>query len=1004
MDQTGSSNSPEVASPKNHQTQPPGLRVSVLRGVEARRDGTLLEIPGRRLRSLLALLALSPGVPRRAEYLADQLWDGEPPSANALQALISRLRRVLGADAVISRPNGYLLALGPEQVDLSRFDRLIAEGTAIAAREALSLAGPEPLAEFADVPDLADEARRVEAECWKVRALAESAPAPGPEHDGFPNESAPAGPAAAIAPRLAPGGVRLIGRDHLIAEISARLDTTRLLTLVGAGGAGKTSVAKAVAYARDGAVVAELAPVGSEAVAAEVLTAVGGRDLVVTERARRAIDHGDYRTRIAATLADRRMLLVLDNCEHVVDAAADLAALILDRCPQVTILTTSREPLAVPGEVRLPIDPLPVPPVEAEQSRLGEYAAMQLLLERGRAVRPDLATDGPDGEALAEICRRLDGIPLALELAAARFNLLTPRQVADRLDDRFRLLTNGARTALPRQQTLRAVVDWSWDLLDAAEREVLAACSVFVGGASLEDLDAVVGTDVLDVLGRLVAKSLVVADRLDDGTMRYRLLETIREYARDRLTEIGCERTARDRHAAHYANLIATAEPKLRGPEQLQWIARLDAEDDNLRAALNWTLERRDVAKALRLSTNLSWYWMLRGRRDTQPLYTAVAELAESAGETSSAQYALVLALRAITGLDTGVEVEETRALLERSRAIFREVGGYHTIGIMVELLLAMFGADGISQTLDEVQAAAEAAGKDWDVGLILMFRSRMLADDDTAAAEQCTRQALELFRRTGDRWGIAETGQALGYVQSMRGEHRAALETYAEAAEVAEELGATGDLGMLGLQMAWEHEFLGEPEQADRIIAQTEQRLVDRAASVEIRTYLMLSRAEFARRRGDLDAAARHLAAGRSTAERGYLGPFRAQYEISSGLLAADRGRPREAAEHLRAGLIAATKLFYDRPDVAACVEGLAAAAQAAQQPRLSAVLLGAATAIRPAVLPPARHIDVARAVSAARGALGSAEYERAFAEGRALSPEAALALAREQADLLAA
>jgi tetratricopeptide (TPR) repeat protein len=374
----------------------------------------------------------------------------------------------------------------------------------------------------------------------------------------------------------------------------------------------------------------------------------------------------------------------------------------------------------------------------------------------------------------------------------------------------------------------------------------------------------------------------------------------------------------------------------------------------------------------------------------------------------------VTLALRAITGLDTGVEIGETRTLLERSRAIFRAEGGYHTVGVLVELLLSMFGSGndadleevesgGVSRTLDEVESAARAAGKDWDVGLILMFRSRMLADDDTAAAEECTREALDLFRRVGDRWGIAECGQALGYVQSMRGEHRAALETYAEAAEVAQELGATGDLGMLGLQMAWEHEFLGEPEQADLIVAQTEQQLLDRAASVEIRTYLMLSRGEFARRRGDFEAAAAHLAAGRSTAERGYLGPFRAQYEISSGLLAADRGRPREAAQHLRAGLIAATKLFYDRPDVAACVEGLAAAAQAARQPRLAAVLLGAATAIRPAVLPPARHIDVARAVRTARGALGSEEYERAFAEGRALSPEAALALAREQADLLA-
>ncbi|MBS2962455.1 winged helix-turn-helix domain-containing protein [Actinocrinis puniceicyclus] len=961
-----------------------GLRVFVLRGVEARRDGVALEVPGRRLRSLLALLALTPGVPRRPEYLADQLWDGEPPSANALQALISRLRRVLGTDAVVSRPHGYLLAVAAEQVDLARFDRLLAEGTPAAAREALALAGPEPLAEFADVPDLADESRRIEAECWKARALAERAPA---VHRAPP----------ATVHRAAPAGVRLIGRDVLIAEITARLGTTRLVTLVGAGGAGKTSVAKAVAYAHDGAVVAELAPVGADAVAAEVLTAVGGRDLMVTERARRAADHRDYRTRVAATLADRSMLLVLDNCEHVVDAAADLAALILERCPRVTILTTSREPLAVPGEVRLPVNPLPVPPVDAEHARLGDYAAMQLLLERGRAVRPDLATDGADGEALAEICRRLDGIPLALELAAARFSLLTARQVADRLDDRFRLLTAGARTALPRQQTLRAVVDWSWELLDGQEREVLAACSVFVGGASLEDVEAVAGAEVLDVLGRLVAKSLVVADRLDDGAMRYRLLETIREYARARLAESGCERAARDRHAAYYARLAAEADPQLRGADQLRWIHLLDTEDDNLRAALAWALKRADAVTALSLSTNLSWYWMLRGRRDTQPLFAAVAELAEREGPTDCAQYAIVLALCAITSFDTGTEIDDSMALLNRSSAVFRGCGGYHTIAVLVDLLLSMSDAKRLADTVDRTQAAALAEGREWDAGLILMFRSRLLADEDTAAAEACTRKALELFRRVGDRWGIAESGQALGYVQSLRGEHRAALETFAEAGVVAEQLGATGDLGMIGLQRAWEHEFLGEPREADRIMELTERRMADRPGGVELRPYLLLTRAELARRRGDLETAAARLAESRKIADRGHFGPFRGQYEITAGFLAVCQGRPREAAGHFRDGLIAATTLLYDRSDVAFCIQGLAAAAEGAGQARQAAVLLGAVGVVRPAPLPAARQVDVARVAVKTRGALAPDEYERAFAEGRALTAQAALALARE-------
>ncbi len=967
----------------------PGLRVSVLRGVEARRDGVLLEVPGPRLRSLLALLALSPGVPRRAEYLADQLWDGEPPSVNALQALISRLRRTLGADAVLSRPAGYLLAVAPEQVDLVRFDRLLAEGSPAAAREALGLAGPQPLAEFADVPDLADEAHRIEAECWKARTLADSA--------------LPRPLALAAAPRPASGGVRLIGRERLIAEICARLDTTRLLTLVGAGGAGKTSLAKAVAYTRDGAVVAELAPVGVQDVAAEVLTAVGGRDVVVTDRARRVADHRDDRTRIAAALADRRMLLVLDNCEHVVAAAADLAALILDRCPQVTILTTSREPLAVPGEVRLPVDPLPVPPLETAQERLGEYAAMQLLFERGRAVRPDLATDGPDGEALAEICRRLDGSPLALELAAARFSLLTPRQVADRLDDRFRLLTDGARTALPRQQTLRAVVDWSWDLLDAAEREVLAVCSAFVGGIALEDLDAVVGCDVLDVLGRLVAKSLVVADRPDDGTMRYRLLETIREYARDRLVESGCEREVRDRHAAHFAELCATAEPNLRGRDQLLWIARLDAEEDNLRAALSWALEREDAATALSLCMNLSWHWMLRGRRDTEPLYAAVTDLADRVGVAQDSSYATVLALRALSSLDKGSELELTRQLLDRAHEILQAQDGYHSIGVLVDMVLAMFRAGDMPAALARLQTEAAAAGNDWDVGLILMFRGRALADEDSGRAEDFARRAMELFRRQGDRWGISECGQVLGYIQSLRGEHRAALVTYAEAARVAGELGAVGDLSLLTLQSAWEHEFLGEPAQADRLIEQTAASFSGHHASGELRSYLLVTRAEFARRRGDLAATERLLAEGRGSADRNVLAPFRALYAISSGYLAVDQGDFRAAVRRFREGLTAATRFFYDRPDVANCVEGLAAAVNGLGDPHTAATLLGVAAVVRPTPLPPARNRDGARIIADVRGALAPDEYERAFAEGRALAVNEAIDLARSQAERLA-
>ena len=970
------------------------LRVSVLRGVEVWRDGVPVEIAGRRLRSLLALLALTPGVPRRAEYLADQLWNGEPPSANALQALISRLRRALGPDAVASRPIGYLLAADPARVDAVRFDRLARERTPESAREALALAGPEPLAEFADVPDLADEARRIEAECLKLAEFAESAPQPA----GFTGSS------ALGVGRPAVRGVRLIGRDRLLAEITARLATTRLLTLVGAGGAGKTSLAKAVAYARDGAVVAELAPVAAEAVAAEVLTAVGGRDVVVSDRTRRAADlHRDYRTRIAATLRDRKLLLVLDNCEHVVDAAADLAVLILDRCPEVTILTTSREPLAVPGEVRLPVDPLPVPPPEVEQSRLGDYAAMELLLERGRAVRPDLAADGSDGAALAEICRRLDGSPLALELAAARFSALTPRQVADRLDDRFRLLTGGARTALPRQQTLRAVVDWSWDLLDPQEREILAVCAVFAGGATLQDVETVAAGPVLDVLQRLVVKSLVVAEPRG-GEMRYRLLETIREYARERLAESGCEHEVRRRHALCYARLAERADRRLRGPDQLLWIARLDEEDDNLRAALAFARQQEDADLLVRLCGALAWYRMLRGRdNDSKQEYQATVLLVERIGTRRRYAFCGVLALHAFGALEGSLSPDEGKARMRRANDAFQRIGRHSTVGVFIEMMLQLLEPKGddfsFSDALDRAEQQCVAADDVWGTAMLNMFRARVVADEDPDDAERCARRALEMYRGIGDRWGIAESGQILGYIESLRGDHRVALAVYDEAARVAGELGAVGDMMITAIMSVWEYEYLGEHEEADRRLAEAEDLRESRWFSAEGTSFITLTRAALARVRGDLDTALRLMAETRRLHERGRDYAFRPQIFLESGQLCVETGDYDEAARYYATALEAATALYFDGPEVAQCTEGLAGAALGLGEPVAAAKLLGAASAARQIPLPETRSRDALRTKSAVRAALGPDTFDRAYAEGRALDRGQVLLLARDHA-----
>ncbi|MER5829139.1 AAA family ATPase, partial [Streptomyces mirabilis] len=381
-----------------------------------------------------------------------------------------------------------------------------------------------------------------------------------------------------------------VGRAADIDTIREDLAAARLVTLLGPGGAGKTRLSQEAAEtvadtAPDGVWLAELAPVEDpNAVPEAVLTAVGARETVLrgagAEEMRAAADRHDDLHRLAEYCAKRRMLIVLDNCEHVVDAAARLVEELLERCPGLTVLATSREPLGVPGELLRPVEPLPEP------------FALRLLADRGAAARPGFRVED-DPAATAEICRRLDGLPLAIELAAARLRMLTPRQIADRLDDRFRLLTSGSRTVLPRQQTLRAVVDWSWDLLDEGERDVLRRLSVFAGGCDLAAAEAVCGPAALEALGSLVDKSLVVAAPWGDGEMRYRLLETVGEYAGERLDESGQRPAAERAHLTHYRELARTTDRRLRGPGQRAAIARLETESENIRAALQHAVAAR---------------------------------------------------------------------------------------------------------------------------------------------------------------------------------------------------------------------------------------------------------------------------------------------------------------------------------------------------------------------------------------------------------------------------
>ncbi|QOV38765.1 winged helix-turn-helix domain-containing protein [Streptomyces ferrugineus] len=907
-----------------------------------RPDGRPVPVGGARLRALLTVLALRGGRTVTVGLLVDEVWGAQPPTdaTGALQALVGRLRRVLGADAILSTEGGYRLAAAPDEIDLHRFERLVGEGTrALADGDPAKAAGilDDALAlwrgpALVDLPDRTAEAARQETrrldalrarhaaalalghaeqslpeltalcdthpldeplQALRLRALrdagrtAEALAAyedvrhlladrlgsdPGPELRALhgellrPTQEAyraghdTATEAEARRPRPAPtsppptGNLRarltsFVGRESDIDAIRGDLATARLVTLLGPGGAGKTRLSQEAAetardVAPDGVWLAELAPVDDpEAVPEAVLTAVGARETVLygagAEAMRAANErHDDPVERLAEHCGKRRMLLILDNCEHVVAAAARLVEEVLERCPELTVLATSREPLGVPGELLRPVDPLPQP------------VALRLLADRGAAARPGFRTQD-DPEACAEICRRLDGLPLAIELAAARLRMLTPRQIADRLDDRFLLLTSGSRTVLPRQQTLRAVVDWSWELLDEDEREVLRRLSVFAGGCDLAAAEAVCGPAALVALGSLVDKSLVVAAPSGDGEMRYRLLETVAEYAGERLDETGRRAEAERAHLTYYRELARACDPLLRGPGQFATIERLEREYENLRTALRHAVADRDEQEGLCLILSLAWYWQMRDLRvearnwcrevmalgpdpftdpvrpaapvwerctDTPPPWT---------GETlEEARRGVHLAHLAC--MDTELDAWENPAAQAKLRAISAtyEPGLPQTCRIPGSLwVFAVMLTGDIERMRTVVDATVrtsrETPGYEWELAASLHWRANLLANrsDWAGDATRDADEALEIYRRLGDLWGTAEALSSRAECHERRGRHDLAGADYEAAIEIAERLGARAQRAVLQARLGSALLETGEAERGERML-----------------------------------------------------------------------------------------------------------------------------------------------------------------------------------------
>jgi predicted ATPase/class 3 adenylate cyclase len=391
-----------------------------------------------------------------------------------------------------------------------------------------------------------------------------------------------------------------VGREGELAEIAAALGSARVVTLTGIGGVGKTraalqAAARMLAQYRDGAWFCELAPVGDPAAVVEAVASALG----VVAGLGQTIDDS-----VLDFLRSKQILLVLDNCEHLLDAVTDLVDRVVRACPRVTVLATSREGLALAGERILALRSLGVPDLDASGDAAAAADAVRLFVERAVDARSGFALQNDNAAAIVQICRRVDGIPLAIELAAARVQAMSPQEIATRLDDQFRLLRGGSRGAVERHQTLRRTIDWSYDLLSDDERLVLDRLSVFAGGAILDDAEAVVAGDTIDEvdvvehLSALVRRSLVLADEAN-GRTRYRLLETVRQYAHEHLENSGSAEAMQRRHAEHYAALAEAAGPALRGTEQLSWIERLGPEIGNLRAAQGWAIDHGELDLAL---------------------------------------------------------------------------------------------------------------------------------------------------------------------------------------------------------------------------------------------------------------------------------------------------------------------------------------------------------------------------------------------------------------------
>ncbi|MQA84261.1 MAG: tetratricopeptide repeat protein [Streptosporangiales bacterium] len=598
-----------------------------------------------------------------------------------------------------------------------------------------------------------------------------------------------------------------VGRERDMAELRQLLDVTRAVTLCGTGGIGKSRLALHLAGAQvdeydDGVWLVEFADLQQpDLVVRRVANAVG----VVEEADRQLTDT------LSAALRPRRLLLVLDNCEHLIEACADICQTLLASCPRLRIVATSREPLRMPGETIWRVPPLSLPPPNAPLTPegLARHEAVRLFAERAAAARPGFAITAENAEPLARLCGALDGVPLAIELAAARVRVLSVEQIAARLGDRFRLLGNGDRTAPPRQRTLRATIDWSHELLTEPEQVLLRRLAGFAGW-SLEMAEQICtgddlpAEDVLDLLTALVDKSLIVVDREVAGEVRYRMLDTIRQYAAERLIEAGEAEDLRCRsrdYAVHTTERIsATGMALIPAPWSVTVASfrRYDCDEDNLRSILGHCLEHGDAEEGLRICTALRPCWVVRGYF-TEGGAWFDSFLALDAPEVPPAVRGAALVGRAQIAYheQDPAQVEE-RALegLALCRAGGDDVGVGSALNVLAEVDLREGRLEHAAARIEEAFTTARACGDAWNEGYALGTRGALAAlQGRLREAQRSGEAALAVMRRIDQQWGAARTLSGLGMLAQVRGDHAAARRYYEEALPILREVEARPEI-----------------------------------------------------------------------------------------------------------------------------------------------------------------------------------------------------------------